>query len=412
MRFIFAFLVLFTAGQSWATSDDWVVPARGNGGSVIIAPKDATGTAQTLMTFDPVNGVSGSGFAGKNYIINGDMTFFQRGTVFTSIVTAQYSVDRYRYDKSGTMVHEVGLSNDVPTLAQSKWASTNSFNMTLTTPQASIGSSDWLMLSHRVEGYNWAALYGKTFTLSFWVKATQIGLYNVALRSGSVDATYIAQFPVNVTDTWEKKIITVPAPTIGTWDLSTGIGLMIGWHLVCGSSLQAPSVSTWVAGSYHCGAGQVNGVQSGATNFKLAQVMLNEGSVAAPFQLAGGTIGGEQQLVQRYTYKVSYTGTANPLAVGFAISTTAASVMVPFPVTMRVTPTSLMTSAAAADYRLYDFSSATAVTSLPSLSGNGSSPTMGNVSLICTACGLTAFRPYQLIPNTSPVAFLLFDAEL
>jgi len=356
MRFIFAFLVLFTAGQSWATSDDWVVPARGNGGSVIIAPKNATGTAQTLMTFDPVNGVSGSGFAGKNYIINGDMTFFQRGTVFTSIVTAQYSVDRYRYDKSGTMVHEVGLSNDVPTLAQSKWASTNSFNMTLTTPQASIGSSDWLMLSHRVEGYNWAALYGKTFTLSFWVKATQIGLYNVALRSGSVDATYIAQFPVNVTDTWEKKIITVPAPTIGTWDLSTGIGLMIGWHLVCGSSLQAPSVSTWVAGSYHCGAGQVNGVQSGATNFKLAQVMLNEGSVAAPFQLAGGTIGGELLLAQRYYEKSYRLSVAVPTAgdngsiyvLYGALSTAQYNYYVPFRVAKRTpTPTIYLYDSAA-----------------------------------------------------------------
>lgn len=278
-----------------------------------------------------------------NYVINGDITFNQRGNV-TGIADSGYVADRFQYRKSGAMVHNSAQSTDVPSIAQSGHASQYSASLVLTTPDTSIGSGEYAFVWHKVEGTNYAQFAGKSFTLSFWVKATLTGVYSISFRNGTADTSYVSTFTISTTETWEKKTITVPAPSIGTWAYDTSAGLIITWGLAYGSTYQTSTLNAWQSGNFTSPTTQVNGVNTGATNFKLAQIMLNEGTRAAPFKLAGGDVQGELVKAQRYYYRLGseYVGS------GVTRSATLASILIKFPVQMRIAPTAIETNTSTA----------------------------------------------------------------
>lgn len=242
----------------------------------------------------------------QNYIINGDMRIAQRGTSFASIADSTYNLDRYTYFKTGAMVHTLTQDTDVPTFLQSNYLFQNSLRLNLTTPDTSIATGDRVEISQIMEGYNFANLAQRSFTLSFWVKATLTGTYCVYFRNSGADRSYIAEYTINATNTWEKKVIHVSAsPTAGTWDYGNGIGLRIGWTLAAGSTFQT-SAGAWQTGNYLATANQVNGVNTGATDFRITGISVNAGELESPdFSLFGKSFNGELIACQRY-YEKSY----------------------------------------------------------------------------------------------------------
>jgi hypothetical protein len=244
---------------------------------------------------------------GKNYIINGAMDFWQRGTSFATVANGTYTVDRFQYGKVGTAVHTISRDTDVPTLAQAGVSFPFSLRLNLTTAQASIAAGDYFEIYHKIEGSVITPLYGKTMTLSFWVKANLVGKYYVAFRNGSSNRSLVRSYDILQTDTWEKKTITITHDTTGTWEFGTSTGLLVSWTIASGSTFAAPSENTWFGANYNDGVLQVNGVQSGATNFRIAGVQLEEGVSASNFERAGGLPPGELRLCQRY-YEVAEAG--------------------------------------------------------------------------------------------------------
>jgi hypothetical protein len=71
----------------------------------------------------------------------------------------------------------------------------------------------------------------------------------------------------------------------------------------------------------------------------LSKVKLELGSTATSYTYSGGTLAGELAACQRYYFRTPVTGTAY-LATGMQNSMTQSSFLVPFPMTMRVAPTS------------------------------------------------------------------------
>ena len=178
-----------------------------------------------------------------NAVINGNFNIWQRGTSFAAIASNTFFTDRFRYDKGGTMVHTITRETDVPTVAQSNQKSNYSMKIDCTTAQGSIGASDKTHIHQTIEGYNFVPFVGKTATLSFWVKATKTGIYCVSFRSSTNDRSYIAEYTVNTTDTWEKKeVILTFDYSGGTWDYINGRGLNIAWMLVCGTNFQTTKI--------------------------------------------------------------------------------------------------------------------------------------------------------------------------
>lgn len=268
-----------------------------------------TGAAKKLPFF------TGSGqmgvadlFSNKNAIINGDFNIWQRGSSFVSVGDGTYVADRWIYGKQGSVVHDITRSTDVPTFAQAGRIFNYSLLIDCQTIYSSSGATDVVAFEQKIEGYNWLPLAQKTITLSFWVKATKVGVYCAALRNnragGNIpDRSCVIEYNINQADTWEYKTITFPAsPSAGTWDYTNGCGISLTFALVAGSSFKT-TANSWQTGNYVATLNQINACDSAANNFRLCSVQLESGSVATDFE--NRSLNREIALCQRY-YEKSY----------------------------------------------------------------------------------------------------------
>ncbi len=245
----------------------------------------------------------------KNALINGDFNIWQRGTSFVAIANADFFADRFRYEKVGAMVHTVSRDTDVPTQIESGHKSNYSLKLDVTTIDAALAVGDYVLISQNIEGYNFAPFVGNTATLSFWVKATKTGIYCVGFENTGVDRSYVAEYTVNVANTWEKKTITITFDYVGgTWDYTNGTGIRMRWALASGTTYHGVAGS-WQNGNFFATVNQVNSVDDVANNFWLSQIQFELGDVATPFEYR--LIGDELALCQRY-YEKSYDSAVLP----------------------------------------------------------------------------------------------------
>ncbi len=241
----------------------------------------------------------------KNAIINGNFDIWQRGTSFTSASSGIFTADRYDYAKSGTMIHDISQDTDVPSDVNANY----SLKLECTTVDSSIGSTDLTLIRQKIEGYNFLPFIGNTFTLSFWVKATQTGTYCVSFRNSTNARSYISEYTINTTDTWEKKEITVVHDSTGTWEQTNDIGCYVDWVIAAGSNYQTSNNETWEGSNYLCTTNQVNGCGTISNEFYLSNIQLEFGDRATDFEYRN--IQDEIALCQRY-YEKSYEIGTNP----------------------------------------------------------------------------------------------------
>lgn len=284
----------------------------------------------------------------QNYLWQGSLSNnpWQFGTTFTSPTSAASVADGVRiyYSTTGTVTVTRDASV-VPTLAQSGYKSTYSLKVACTGTDASIAATDYLGLWMSIEGYDFASLAQKPMVLSFWVYAFATGTYCVAFRNSGADRTYVAEYTVNASNTWEKKQIAILAsPSAGTWDYINGTGLSVVFALVAGSSVQT-TAGAWQSGAYLATSNQTNFLSSTSNTFYLEQIQLEEGQIATPFRAWDRV-----ELLNkanRYYFKsfatdtapaqnTSLSGSFGVCSAGTSSGTTFYSVR--FPVPMRTTP--------------------------------------------------------------------------
>jgi hypothetical protein len=272
-----------------------------------------TGAASKIPFFTGAGAMAAADlFSNRNAIINGDFNIWQRGVSFIGVAGGTYIADRWIYHKSGTMVHDVSRSSDVPTIAQAGRAFNYSLLVDCQTIDLAIGASDHCLIAQRIEGYNFLPLAQKGFTISFWVKATKIGIYCVGFSNAGFDRSYVAEYVINAADTWEFKTVNVAAsPSAGSWDYGNGIGLVVEFSLAIGSDRQT-TAGAWQVGDKSATANQVNACDNIANNFRLCGVQVEAGSIATPFEQRA--FPQELLLCQRY-YEKSYDVADPPGAV-------------------------------------------------------------------------------------------------
>jgi hypothetical protein len=250
-----------------------------------------------------ISGNKISGYMGKNAIINGNFDIWQRGTSFIPVIHSTYHTDRFHYIASGSMVHSASCDTDVPTQTQSGLKSNYSFKLDCTTADADISATDYCAIAQKLEGYNFAQFVGRIATLSFWIKATKTGIYCVSFRDPGSGRSYVSEYTINASNTWEKKTITLAfGDSGGTWAYTSGIGLKLSWLLCAGSTLQTTK-DTWQTGNYSATSNQVNACDTIGNTFYLSQVQLELGPVATDFECR--PYGLEMMLCQRYFERFS-----------------------------------------------------------------------------------------------------------
>lgn len=266
---------------------------------------------------------SGSELGMRNRIINGDMRIGQRGISFSGI-TNSYALDRFLYSSATTAVVNITQSNDVPAGSGLQY----SMRATIGTADTSIAADDHSVINQMIEGFNVADLVGVPITVSFWVKSSKTGTHCFRLRNAGGDKSYVTEYTVSASNTWEKKSITVPGGLItsGTWNFTNGVGLILSWVLATGSTYQTSTTSAWVNSNSFGTANQVNCLDGVGNVFAITGIQVEKGLVATPFDFRPYSV--ELAMCQRYF-----------ITFFMVIETGGLHQTVTFPVTMRTTPT-------------------------------------------------------------------------
>ncbi len=170
----------------------------------------------------------------RNKLINGSLDYWQRNTSFAAVANSTYTADRWTYLKSGTMVHTVSRSSDVPSSAFGQY----SLLADCTTAQASIGAGNYVTIEQRIEGNVLRSFKGKKLVLVFWVKSTKTGIFCMSFRNSATNRSLIKEYTVSASNTWEKKTIRFEHDPTGAWLYDTGVGMRVDFVIAAGSTFQ------------------------------------------------------------------------------------------------------------------------------------------------------------------------------
>lgn len=244
---------------SWETVGDSLPSQTGNSGKMLIT--DGTSASWSGL----------SGF--KNKIINGNFDIWQRGTSLSGV---GYLADRWNaFFVTGSGFLQQQLALDA--------TDRNQINGGENAPQYAIscgvGASSGVALTQAIE--NVFATHGKMVTLSFWIYSDTSGktfsnnscdLVQNFGTGGSSDVTIasIDSFSYNISTEWKKIVMRFNIPTVGLNTVGGGNYLSVRFYMTEG-------------------------------NYQIAQVQLEEGSVATPFEQR--PIALEELLCMRYYQK-------------------------------------------------------------------------------------------------------------
>lgn len=229
-------------------------------------------------------GQGGSSLMFRNKLINGNFDVWQRADSQTS--SGYGSDDRWNNLNVGsTKTHsKVAFAlgqTDVP-------GNPKYFSRTVVSSVA--GASNYVLKAQSIEGVN--TLAGKKAILSFWAKADTnkdmaIEFYQ-NFAGGSANVSGIGAQKVTLTTSWKRHEVIVDVPSVAgkTTGINENDNLTIHFWFDAGSNFNSRTDNL--------------GQQSGT--FDIAQVQLEEGSVASPFDHR--PYGLELSLCQRYYWRL------------------------------------------------------------------------------------------------------------
>jgi hypothetical protein len=329
--------------------------------------------------------------AGKNKILNGDFAINQRG--FTSNTASGYAFDRFQCIFGGG-TNTWTPQSFTPGTAPVTGYEGKTFSRIVSTGQSASG--DLTAFGQWVEDVRTFA--GQTTTISFWAKAAS-GTPKIAVdvpqlfgTSGSAEVdTYVGQ--VTLSTSWTRYSLTVNVPSVAGKTIGAGSSAVLLFWLSAGSTFNSRTGSL--------------GIQS--NTFDIWGVQWEAGSNATAFQTATGNPASELAACQRYYYRAtagnpygllgSLTGSTTGIALG----------NIKFPVTMRVIPTALDTSAMNTFYWESGANSGNTATAFTL--GGSVSNTVGQ--LYITGAGkFVQGVVYDLFGNNNGTAYTGFSAEL
>jgi hypothetical protein len=209
------------------------------------------------------------------------------------------------------------------------------------------------MIRQVIEGFNvadlgWGSADAQTVTLSFWVRSSVTGTFGGAVQNASENRAYAFTYSIAVANTWEKKTITIPGDTTGTWAKDNTQGMIINWSLGVGTTYSS-TANSWAAQSSFSATGSTALLNTLNATFYITGVQLEAGTVATPFERR--SYGHELSLCQRYCFRFGAIvgasgGHVYPrFPLGFAVSATEAYIIFEHPVPMRSQARSLVTTA-------------------------------------------------------------------
>jgi len=276
----------------------------------------------------------------KNIIINGDMSIDQRNSGSAVTTSSDYTLDRFKFQEggSGGQVISVQQVSDAPAGFE------KSAKLTTTTASSSITADAYNMFWQAIEGgnfsnANWGSSDAVQVTLSFWVKASIAGNYTVSVRSSNNGLSYVTPYTISSADTWEKKSLTIAAPTSGTFNVDNSKAIQVSFNHSMGSNYTSSGNSAW-QGESKLGA---TGTQVALTNtvnstWQITGVQLEIGTSASEFEFLPYDVNLNRCL--RYYNEINVTNNGSTFINGALDGNNGTAICAyTFPFVMRSAPT-------------------------------------------------------------------------
>ena len=275
-------------------------------GTAVVSPSNLNASAQSLS-------------ANRNLVHNGAMLVNQRGSSAITLSGLTPNIDRFTAYKANDGTQTVEQSTDGPEGFK------NSLKVTNTGADASVAAGNRVAIIHRMEGQHVAHLeFGtaaaKTVTLSFYVKSSITGTHGGAFGNGANNRAYPFTYTISSANTWERKTITVPGDTTGTWATDNTTGLQVAWGLGVGTT-NSGTAGAWESADRNSATGATTAFLTtiNATWF-LTGVQLEVGSVATAFEQEPFDV--TLRKCHRYLESIGYTAGSYVYAAAYAYSTT------------------------------------------------------------------------------------------
>lgn len=316
--------------------------------------------------------------AGKNLIINGDFSIWQRGTTFTNPGANTYGPDRWTIGDNTGCVY---------TRQASDLAGFQYFMRAFRTAGTSHTSN--INVVQSIETINSIPFAGKTVTFSLYLRKGANGPSNLnialvwgtntdgSLWGGGGNGGSIISVSQTINTSWTRYTYTGTVPS------------------------NATQLFVWVYYS-------ASGTSPANEYFDITGVQLELGNLATPFSRAGGgSIQDELAMCQRYYYRAASDNGYKMFGIGYAGNTSTLNVLIPFPTTMRTIPGGTDTSALSTFY----WEGIAGGNSPTSVSFGGSCSQYNGQVVVLKTSGFTAGYPYCLFGNNVP-AYIGFNAEI
>jgi hypothetical protein len=340
----------------------------------------------------------------RNIIINGGMDLAQRGTSFAAANDDDYTLDRFKYDISGTDVYQFTISQDTDVPTGQGFAKSMKFDCT--TADASLDADNYAIIHTRIEGQNLQYLKkgtsnAESTTISFWVKSNKTGTYIVELQDSDNNRVICKSYTVSSSSTWEKKTITFAGDTTGAFDNDNAASLRVNFWLLSGTAFTSGTLATsWESRTNaNRAVGQVNLGDNTSNEWYVTGIQLEAGSVASDFEFLPVDV--NLRRCQRYFQILGHF-------VGYGLTnTTTVNGQASF-LEMRSAPSLSSTDVITfSDDVIAAFTQSSG--GIVVFAGNGVDNNFGNIQ-VRSVSGLTAYNNYSIIPSSA--GRLTLDAEL
>jgi hypothetical protein len=279
--------------------------------------------------------------------------------------------------------------------------------ITVTTPQSTIGATDFFAVQQFVERRNAMSLFGLHTSLSIVMRSSVAGTYCVSISNINNSVSYVMECVLPGANIFYyfpfENILPLPTPT-GNWgSADTDFCYCIRICATTGADYQAGSTLAWVPSNALADANQTNLFATNGATLDFTLLQHENGPTSSPFLVV--PFDTDLRRCQRYYFTTydygKYAG--DTTSTGIVIPTPSTSnnigVNLLYTVPLRVAPTVnsnclIYSSNTGTVNQVYDTAGATdrAVSS-----GNTTSVMMGN--LVLAALGAASFAQFQVIAD-------------
>jgi hypothetical protein len=341
------------------TSSQWVVAVNQSVSGVYLPMSGGTLTGPLTLAADPINPLDASTKQyvdarptpiNDNRIINGDMRIDQRNAGATTTPAAgTYFIDRWKFNASqASKISTRSLPAQAPALALGIGYQLTVSTAAAYTPAATdVFQIYQIIEADMVSDFAFGTSGAQSVTLSFWVYSTVLtGTFSGSLGNDTGGRSYPFTFSVPTAATWTRIVVTIPGDTGGTWVLQgNGAGVILHFDLGSGANLRGPA-GAWASANYVGATGSVSPVATASQATVFANVKLEVGSIATPFNRQ--TMAKSLTDCQRYYQTTG--GTYGTFFCGNVTTSVAYIYVARYLAPMRANPTVVLTNMSASGF--------------------------------------------------------------